>query len=62
MKDVDNTVPQTARGELFEQPSDRQGRLKNVQTFKALQYRNFALLWFGLILSNIGTWVQIIAQ
>ena len=62
MKDVDNTVPQTARGEMFEQPLERQGRLKNVQTFKALQHRNFALLWFGLILSNIGTWVQIIAQ
>ncbi len=32
------------------------------QTFKALHYRNFALLWIGMILSNVGTWVQIIAQ
>ena len=32
------------------------------QTFKALHYRSFALLWFGMILSNVGTWVQIIAQ
>ena len=62
MKDVDDTVLQTPRGELPVQPSQHQGRLKKVQTFKALRYRNFALLWFGLILSNIGTWVQIIAQ
>jgi len=32
------------------------------QTFKALHYRNFALLWGGLLLSNTGTWMQIIAQ
>ena len=32
------------------------------QTFKALHYRNSALLWIGMILSNVGTWVQIIAQ
>ena len=32
------------------------------QHLKRLQYRNFALLWFGLILSNIGTWIQVIAQ
>ncbi len=25
------------------------------QTFKALHYRNFALLWIGMILSNVGT-------
>ena len=61
MKDVDDTVPEVARGELSVQPAQPQGRLKNVQTFKALRYRNFTLLWFGLILSNIGTWVQIIA-
>lgn len=32
------------------------------QTFKALHYRNVALLWIGMIPSNVGTWVQIIAQ
>jgi len=32
------------------------------QTFKALHYRNFALLWGGMLLSNTGTWMQIIAQ
>lgn|GEM_PF-3380315 len=32
------------------------------QTFKALHYRNFALLWGGMLLSNTGTWMQIMAQ
>ncbi len=26
--------------------------------FPALQSRNFTLLWFGLIVSNVGTWMQ----
>src|SRR5512147_3121254 len=29
--------------------------------FVALRYRNFALLWSGLIASNIGTWMQNVA-
>ncbi|MGZ4921876.1 MAG: MFS transporter [Halobacteriota archaeon] len=33
-----------------------------VQTFKALYYRDYALLWTGMILSSIGTWIQVIAQ
>ena len=32
------------------------------QTFKALHYRNVALLWGGMLLSNTGTWMQIIVQ
>ncbi len=31
------------------------------QRFAALRYRNFALLWWGLIASNIGTWMQNVA-
>lgn len=31
-------------------------------TFRALKYRNFRLLWTGLIISNAGTWMQTIAQ
>jgi MFS family permease len=30
--------------------------------FAALQYRNFNLLWAGLIVSNTGTWMQNVAQ
>ena len=30
--------------------------------FAALQYRNFTLLWTGLIVSNVGTWMQNVAQ
>ncbi len=35
------------------------GRL---QTFRALRHRDFRLLWIGLVVSGIGTWMQIIAQ
>jgi MFS family permease len=31
------------------------------QRFAALHYRNFTLLWSGLIASNIGTWMQNVA-
>lgn len=30
--------------------------------FGALRSRNFSLLWFGLIISNSGSWMQLIAQ
>lgn len=30
--------------------------------FHALRYRDFALFWIGACLSNIGTWMQMIAQ
>src|SRR5512146_2457382 len=30
--------------------------------FAALHYRNFTLLWSGLIVSNVGTWMQNVAQ
>ena len=33
-----------------------------VQTFRALRHRDFRLLWFGLAVSAIGTWMQIVAQ
>ena len=39
-----------------------QRNLRRPKTFKALYYRNFALLWGGMLLSNTGTWMQIIAQ
>jgi MFS family permease len=30
--------------------------------FAALQHRNFTLLWAGLIVSNVGTWMQNVGQ
>lgn len=33
-----------------------------VHTFRALQHRDYRLLWTSLIVSSIGTWMQIIAQ
>ena len=53
---MDSTVPQT---EGPETPSEQKPRL---QTFRALQYRNFRLLWISLIVSSVGTWMQIVAQ
>jgi MFS family permease len=53
---MDSTVPQT---EGPEAPSEQKPRL---QTFRALQYRNFRLLWISLIVSSVGTWMQIVAQ
>ena len=31
-------------------------------TFSALRYRDFRLLWIGLVVSALGTWMQVIAQ
>jgi MFS family permease len=33
-----------------------------IPTFRALQHRNFRLLWGGLAISAVGTWMQIVAQ
>jgi predicted MFS family arabinose efflux permease len=32
------------------------------RVFKALQYRDFRLMWLGACVSTIGTWMQILAQ
>jgi predicted MFS family arabinose efflux permease len=32
------------------------------RVFKAFQYRDYRLLWFGACFSSIGTWMQIVAQ
>jgi MFS family permease len=34
----------------------------SVKTFRALRYRDFRLLWIGLLTSAVGTWMQIVAQ
>src|SRR5260370_20958051 len=45
-----------------EQPSGEALPKKRVQTFRALRYRDFRLLWISLIISSVGTWMQIVAQ
>jgi predicted MFS family arabinose efflux permease len=62
LKESESSELFLANDESLVYPSGRKTRLTTIPTFKALQYRNFALLWFGLILSNIGTWIQVIAQ
>jgi MFS family permease len=37
-------------------------RLARSQTFSAMRHRNFQLYFGGQLISNIGTWMQIIAQ
>ncbi len=37
-------------------------RLASSQTFSAMRHRNFQLYFGGQLISNIGTWMQIIAQ
>src|ERR687884_2348028 len=32
------------------------------EMFRALRHRNFRLFWTGAFLSNVGTWMQSVAQ
>ena len=52
------TTTPTPAQEQRETPSPT-GRF---QTFRALHYRNFRLLWISLVVSSVGTWMQIVAQ
>ena len=36
--------------------------VSGLKAFRALRYRDFRLLWIGLIASAVGTWMQIVAQ
>jgi MFS family permease len=35
---------------------------KRLSTFRALRHRNYRLFWISLIVSSVGTWMQIISQ
>src|SRR5918911_4032053 len=43
-----------------ERVEQRGGRSSGM--FRALSHRNFRLFWVGAFLSNIGTWMQAVAQ
>lgn len=44
------------------QSSEENAPKKSIQTFRALRYRDFRLLWISLVVSSIGTWLQIVSQ
>jgi MFS family permease len=45
------------QSKIYNSPGPRYGR-----TFQALRHRNFRLIWSGLAVSAVGTWMQIVAQ
>jgi MFS family permease len=45
-----------------ETPSAAAGERRGGQPLRALRHRNFRLYWSGQIVSQIGTWMQIVAQ
>ncbi|GCE16950.1 MFS transporter [Dictyobacter kobayashii] len=47
---------------LPEQPSQERSTKRGISTLRALRYRNFRLLWISLVVSSIGTWLQIVSQ
>src|SRR5947209_998326 len=53
---MSSTAPNTGR------PETPTGQKLRLQTFRALHYRDFRLLWISLIVSSVGTWMQIVAQ
>jgi MFS family permease len=48
--------PHTVRDESRDDPPLDRAR------FGAFSYRDFRLLWFGLLVSNVGSWMQMLAQ
>ncbi len=48
--------------EITASPPPQAQEKRGIQTFRALRYRNFTLLWVSLIVSSVGTWMQIVAQ
>jgi hypothetical protein len=47
---------------LIQRENRCRSRIVLRRVFKAFQYRDFRLLWFGACTSSIGTWMQEIAQ
>lgn len=41
---------------------ERAAPRRHAQMFRALSHRNFRLFWAGAFLSNVGTWMQTVAQ
>lgn len=43
-------------------PDANMSLVRRPRTFQALHHRDYRLLWISLIISSVGTWMQIIAQ
>jgi MFS family permease len=59
----------SSQSEAFEKPAEgspapplAEDRDRRIPTFRALQHRNFRLIWTGFAISSAGTWMQIVAQ
>ncbi len=57
---MSSSLPQEESLESTARTFPPQGRL--AQTFSALRYRDFRLLWLGAFTSTTGTWMQTVAQ
>lgn len=47
---------------LPEEPAQERTAKRKISPLQALRHRNFRLLWISLIVSSIGTWLQIVSQ
>jgi predicted MFS family arabinose efflux permease len=59
------TPPETTTPDPQQKPHGTlsAGTMKTLRrVFKAFEYRDFRLMWFGACTSSIGTWMQIVAQ
>ncbi|MBA3945142.1 MAG: MFS transporter [Herpetosiphonaceae bacterium] len=54
--------PEDAMPAEQHQPTAAPVNKRRLQTFTALRHRDFRLLWIGLVISALRTWMQIIAQ
>ncbi len=59
---MSSTTPLTGNVGPAPVKQDMPGPGKRLQTFRALRYRNYRLLWISQIVSSVGTWMQIVAQ
>lgn len=47
---------------LVTRPAAAEPAIRTGGTFSALRHRDFRLLWLGLVVSNVGSWMQMVAQ
>jgi MFS family permease len=56
-----NTYKETRTVAPADFSASKPGSGSSLRTFRALQYQDFRLLWAGLAVSAVGTWMQIVA-